>query len=71
MMVEEYVSKIAQRIRKRRMELGLSIRETARLTDTSPSTIQKIESNEMVPSIAVLMVDLNISTGPWRPGEGP
>jgi transcriptional regulator with XRE-family HTH domain len=55
MMVEEYVNKIAQRIRNRRMELGLSIRETARLTDTSPSTIQKIESNEMVPSIAVLM----------------
>ena len=55
MMVEEYVSKIAQRIKNRRIELGLSIREAARLTDTSPSTIQKIESNEMVPSIAILM----------------
>ena len=55
MMVEEYVIKIARRIKNRRIELGLSIREAARLTDTSPSTIQKIESNEMVPSIAVLM----------------
>lgn len=35
--------------------MGLSIREAAKLTGTSPSTIQKIESNEMVPSIAVLM----------------
>jgi len=55
MMVEEYVIRIAQRIKNRRIELGLSIREAARLTDTSPSTIQKIESNEMVPSIAILM----------------
>lgn len=35
--------------------MKLSIREAAKLTGTSPSTIQKIESNEMVPSIAVLM----------------
>jgi len=35
--------------------MGLSIREAAKLTGTSPSTIQKIESNEMVPSIAVIM----------------
>jgi transcriptional regulator with XRE-family HTH domain len=43
------------RIKQRRSEMGLSIREAAKVTATSPSTIQKIESNEMVPSIAVLM----------------
>lgn len=55
MMLEIQIARIAQRIRNRRNELGLSIRDAAKLTGTSPSTIQKIESNEMVPSIAVLM----------------
>ena len=55
MMVEERVARIAQRIKQRRMGLGLSIREAAKLTGTSPSTIQKIECHEMVPTIAVLM----------------
>ena len=55
MMVEERVIKIAQRIKECRQVLGLSIREAARVTGTSPSTIHKIESNEMVPTIAVLM----------------
>lgn len=55
MILEVQIAKISQRIRQRRKEMGLSIREAAKLTRTSPSTIQKIESNEMVPSIAVLM----------------
>ena len=55
MILEIQIARIAQRIKNRRNELGLSIRDAARLTGTSPSTIQKIESNEMVPSIAVLM----------------
>jgi len=55
MMLEVRIARIAQRIKQRRSEMGLSIREAAKLTGTSPSTIQKIESNEMVPSIAVLM----------------
>jgi transcriptional regulator with XRE-family HTH domain len=54
-MVEERIIKIGQKIRRVRKEMGLSIREAARLTDTSPATIQKIESNGMVPSIAILM----------------
>ncbi len=55
MRLEIQIARIAQRIKQRRVELGLSIREAAKLTGTSPSTIQKIESNEMVPGIAVLM----------------
>lgn len=55
MLVEVKIAKIAQRIKQRRSEMGLSIREAAKATGTSPSTIQKIESSEMVPSIAVLM----------------
>jgi transcriptional regulator with XRE-family HTH domain len=55
MRLEIEIARIAQRIKQRRGELGLSIREAAKLTGTSPSTIQKIEANEMVPSIAVLM----------------
>ena len=54
-MVEEQLVKIAKKIKKRRKQLGLSLREAAKVTGTSPSTIQKIESNEMVPTIAVLM----------------
>ena len=55
MIIEAQIARISQRIKQRRKEMGLSIREAARLTRTSPSSIQKIESNEMVPSIAVLM----------------
>jgi transcriptional regulator with XRE-family HTH domain len=55
MRLEIQIARIAQRIKQRRKEIGLSIREAAKATGTSPSTIQKIESNEMVPSIAVLM----------------
>lgn len=54
-MVEERIVRIGQKLRQVRREMGLSIRETARLTQTSPATIQKIESNGMVPSIAILM----------------
>ncbi|MBW2058034.1 MAG: cupin domain-containing protein [Deltaproteobacteria bacterium] len=54
-MVEEQIVRIGQRIKHLRKEMGLSIREAARLTGTSPATIQKIESNGMVPSIAILM----------------
>lgn len=54
-MVEERIVKIGQKIKQLRNEMGLSIRETAKLAGTSPSTIQKIESNGMVPSIAIVM----------------
>ena len=54
-MLEVQIARIAERIKQRRSEMGLSIREAAKSTGTSPSTIQKIESNEMVPSIAILM----------------
>jgi transcriptional regulator with XRE-family HTH domain len=55
MRLEIQIARIALRIKQRRNELGLSIREAAKMTGTSPSTIQKIEANEMVPGIAVLM----------------
>jgi len=53
--VEDRIVRIGQKIRQVRKEMGLSIRETAKLTQTSPATIQKIEANGMVPSIAILM----------------
>ncbi len=54
-MVEERIVKIGQKLNRLRKEKGFSIREAARLTGTSPGTIQKVEAHEMVPSIAILM----------------
>ena len=46
---------IGRRIREWREDLGLSLHELARRSDVAPSTIQKVETGQMVPSIAIIM----------------
>ncbi len=46
---------IAQRFRRAREEAGLTLRETAERAELAPSTIQKIENQRIVPSIAVAL----------------
>lgn len=45
--------RIAERFRQAREEAGMSLREAAERADLAPSTVQKIETNKIVPSIAV------------------
>lgn len=53
--MDEDLKLIARRIRGWREELGLSLHELARRADVSPSTIQKVETEQMVPSISIVM----------------
>jgi transcriptional regulator with XRE-family HTH domain len=46
---------IGRRIRGWREGLDLSLQELARRADVAPSTIQKVETGQMVPSIAIVM----------------
>ena len=54
-MVEQQIIEIGKKIRQLRRELNFSLRDLAEHSGTSASTIHKIESNSMVPSIAVLI----------------
>ena len=54
-MVDQQIIEIGKKIRQLRQELSLSLRDLARYSGTSASTIHKIESNAMVPSVAVLI----------------
>lgn len=58
---------MAQRIRRAREEAGYTLQELARRSDLAASTIQKIETLQMVPSVAVLV---KIARGlERRPGD--
>ena len=54
-MVEQQIIEIGKKIWQLRRELNLSLRDLAERSGTSASTIHKIESNSMVPSIAILI----------------
>lgn len=54
-MVEQRIIEIGKKIRRLRYKYNLSLRDLAQSSGTSASTIHKIESNSMVPSIAVLI----------------
>jgi transcriptional regulator with XRE-family HTH domain len=54
-MVDESIIEIGKKIRQLRRKFHLSLRDLAQCSGTSASTIHKIESNSMVPSIAVLI----------------
>lgn len=54
-MVDESIIEIGKKIRQLRRKFNLSLRDLAQYSGTSASTIHKIESNSMVPSIAVLI----------------
>lgn len=53
--MEEELEVIGKRIRQWRDELHLSLHALAPRCDVAPSTIQKIETGQMVPSIAIVM----------------
>jgi transcriptional regulator with XRE-family HTH domain len=53
--LDQDLARISQRVRQWREELGLSLHELAVRSDVAASTIQKVETGQMVPSIAVLL----------------
>ena len=53
--LEEQIIRIGERISRLRKQAGLSLRELADLTGVSFTTIQKIESNAIIPSVASVM----------------
>lgn len=53
--MDEDLDFIGKRVRGWRGELHLSLYDLAKRADVAPSTIQKVETGQMVPSIAILM----------------
>jgi len=53
--LDQDLARISRRIRQWRDELDLSLHELAARSDVAASTIQKVETGQMVPSIAVLL----------------
>jgi transcriptional regulator with XRE-family HTH domain len=49
------IRRMAQRIRRAREEAGWTLQELARRAELAASTIQKVETLQMVPSVAVLV----------------
>ncbi len=54
-MVEHLVINIGRKIKELREEKGLSLRQLSELIGVSPSHIQKIETNQITPSITVML----------------
>jgi transcriptional regulator with XRE-family HTH domain len=54
MEVERYLDKIAGRLREWRREAGMTLQQVANRSGVAASTIQKVEHQQMVPTIAVL-----------------
>jgi transcriptional regulator with XRE-family HTH domain len=52
---EETVERIGERIRRSRVQLGLTLREVAKVAGVSAGTVQKVESGRLVPSVAVFV----------------
>ena len=71
--MDEALEEISRRVRRWREEQGLSLQELASKSDVAASTIQKIETGQMVPSVAVLLkVARGLSRRPAElVGEGP
>lgn len=47
--------KMAERLRRAREEAGLTLRQVAARANLAPSTVQKVESGKIVPSVAVMV----------------
>jgi transcriptional regulator with XRE-family HTH domain len=54
-LIEARLEELSDRIRRWREEAGLTLVELGEKSGVAPSTIQKIESRQMTPSIAVLL----------------
>lgn len=64
--VEAELAEVARRIRQWRADARLTLHELAQRSGVATSTIQKVETLQMVPSVAVL---LKIARGLGRPGS--
>jgi transcriptional regulator with XRE-family HTH domain len=53
--IESDLARISQRIREWRKEKGMTLQELAERSGLATSTIQKIETAQMIPSVAVLL----------------
>jgi transcriptional regulator with XRE-family HTH domain len=53
--VESELAKISERIRRWREEQGLTLQELGERSGLAVSTVQKVETGQMIPSIAVLL----------------
>ncbi len=53
--VDQELARISQRIRKARDAAGLTLQELAAKSGVATSTIQKVETEQMIPSVAVIL----------------
>jgi transcriptional regulator with XRE-family HTH domain len=53
--VDTELARIGQRVRESREEQGLTLQELARRSGVATSTIQKVETTQMIPSVAIVM----------------
>lgn len=54
-MVEHLILNIGKKLKRLREERGLSLRQLGEMIDVSPSHIQKIETNQITPSITIML----------------
>jgi transcriptional regulator with XRE-family HTH domain len=72
MEIESYLDTIATRLRAWRSEQGLTLQQVASRSGVAASTIQKVESKQMVPTIAVLFkITRGLGRGPAELIEDP
>ncbi len=53
--IDSELARISQRVRSRREHSGLTLQELAKRSGVATSTIQKVETEQMIPSVAILM----------------
>ncbi|MBW2281797.1 MAG: helix-turn-helix transcriptional regulator [Deltaproteobacteria bacterium] len=53
--IDNELARISQRVRARREQSGLTLQELAKRSGVATSTIQKVETEQMIPSVAILM----------------
>lgn len=53
--IDAQIARIGRRIRTWREEAGLTLQELATRSDLATSTVQKVETGQMIPSVAVLL----------------
>lgn len=53
--IDSQIARISRRIRRWREEKGLTLQELAERSDLATSTVQKVETGQMIPSVAVLL----------------
>lgn len=64
--IELRLAELSNYIRRAREKIGLTLNELSEQSGVAPSTIQKIESRQIIPSIAVILkiaAGLGVETG--------